>query len=301
MSDDHVKWYRKILVEDPTSRIFVDLAEVLYSQGHFRQVIEVCRRGLELHPTSNRARVLLGLALWREGDPVRSEQELTSVQNELEKNAPIYQVLAEIHWRKGQPGRACKLMDIYLHLQPDDSFARATRHRWDEEIRNPPAFLEAATAQPEPTAVAQQPLEVTEPTTAAGLDPASMKEAAADTATEPTAPPAEPRELVAPAMAEDFPAVSEPAFPTAVEPAAPPLNAIGGTETMEPEAAPAPSEAVVAVVPAPASELDPVAMFAEWRTDPSRPEPPQQPLGPILDQDLRSRLKNLLATARVTR
>lgn len=301
MIDDRVTWYRKILTEDPTSRIFVELAEVLFAQGDFRQVIEVCRQGLELHPTSNRARVLLGLALWRENDLAGAERELTSVQNELEKNAPIYRVLAEIQWSKGHLGRACKLMDTYLHLQSDDHDARATKHRWDEEIRNPPALFEAVKAQPEPAAVPQQPTEFAEPTSVSGLDPTVMKETAAPAAAEPTAPAAEPRERLAPAMETDPPTGSEPAVPMAAPPDAAPQSTGGDTEIVAPEAAPAPSETTVSAAPAPAPASDLVTMLAQWRADLSRPEPPRPPLEPILDQDLRSRLKSLLATARATR
>lgn len=206
MSDDRVKWYRKILSEDPTSRIFVELAEVLYEQGHYPEAAEVCRKGLTLHPTSKRGRVLLGLALWQQGDAGGAEQELTIVQRDLEKNAPIYKVLAEIHWQKGQPGRACKLMDIYLNFQPQDEQARVIRYDWEEQIRNPSILAQAketettaetavATAEPEEAEAASTvpgsdlPEKPGEPEaeTARGIEPGTVQPMAPDRAETPAA------------------------------------------------------------------------------------------------------------------
>ncbi len=137
--DDRIRWYRDILSEDPTSRIFVDLAEVLYQQGHWNDVIIVCRKGLELHPQLSRARVLLGLALWETGEREKAEQELQQVSSEFEENAVIYKALATISWETGRPGRACKFLDIYLHFHPHDDEARKRRRSWEEQLRYPPA------------------------------------------------------------------------------------------------------------------------------------------------------------------
>lgn len=295
MSDDRVKWYRKILSEDPTSRIFVELAEVLYAQGHYPEVAEVCREGLHLHPASKRARVLLGLALWQQGEAAGAEQELTIVQKDLEKNAPIYKVLAEIHWQKGQPGRACKLMDIYLNFQPGDMQARSTRHQWEEQIRNPPLPPKASESEPTPEPAADRHI----PTVSA--EPTILEQNQA-----PDVPPFKTHIEQSPEPASALEALVELEEPQAEQPRA--IESEATTTELEPETPgsglePAaesathfnpPPEQPEMVDESAGSGPDLTGALQNWQARlMKRPPPPDQP-EPVLDGPSRTTLRRLL-------
>jgi hypothetical protein len=346
MGDDRVKWYRKILLEDPTSRIFVELAEVLYSQGHFQEVIEVCRQGLKLHPTNKRARVMLGLALWREGDSLESERELTIVQKDLEKNAPIYKVLAEIRWQKGQPGHACRLLDTYLHLQPEDMEARSLRHQWEDQIRNPPippdteetegqgepGIIEDLTGQSAPVEPASVEEQGTAPAHASEPDSEIVEFPGPTDTIEQSGPP-EATEFAESAFEPSPEAIAPPSIAEQIEPVAPgheiekeisiePPPELGPNQQQawvsESEMAaytmPADQQAAAEPVeraPLPAEEPEPLEQDAPkpdlvgaleqwWDQLGGRKRPSGSPR-PILDQDQRSIVKNILTTAATTR
>ena len=58
-----VEKYQRILLADPRSRIFVELARALLESGEPSQALEVCERGLSHHPDSIQARILAAKAL----------------------------------------------------------------------------------------------------------------------------------------------------------------------------------------------------------------------------------------------
>ena len=62
-----VEKYEQILAADPRSRIFVELAKALVDRGEHARAVEVCRRGLEHHPSSILGRVIWGRALLEAG------------------------------------------------------------------------------------------------------------------------------------------------------------------------------------------------------------------------------------------
>ena len=107
---------------DPTSSVFVRLAEELSTQGIWSDTAEVCRRGLLHHPANLRARVLLGLALREMGETREAVSVLTEARMEIEKNALIYRVLAEIAEEAGNTAQAEHLIHIY------DTFRERERH-----------------------------------------------------------------------------------------------------------------------------------------------------------------------------
>jgi Tetratricopeptide repeat len=58
-----VEKYQRILLADPRSRIFVELARALLESGEPAQALAVCEGGLSHHPDSIQARVLAARAL----------------------------------------------------------------------------------------------------------------------------------------------------------------------------------------------------------------------------------------------
>ena len=126
-TEDRLHLYQRMLSEDPTSRVFVNLAELLYAQGEWKEVVEICRKGLRIHPDSIRGKTLLGLALRELGKDDEAEQVLAGVYEELVKNALALKVLARIYQEKGEWDRASQVLDVYGSLNPVDAEAALAR------------------------------------------------------------------------------------------------------------------------------------------------------------------------------
>jgi hypothetical protein len=118
---DAVAFYAEMLKHDPSSRVFVSLAEELCSKELWKEAVETCRRGLVFHPYMVRARVLLGWALWKSSEVEEAEQVLTGARMEVEKNSILYEALAEIAESKGDPGQAAHLLNTFRAIQSGGS------------------------------------------------------------------------------------------------------------------------------------------------------------------------------------
>ena len=115
--NDSYDLYAQMLTLDPGSQVFVYLAEALCSDKRWSEAIEVCRRGLRGHPRNLRARYLLGWALLETGCVGESEFVLRKARSDLEMNAGIYRLLADICRRRGEFEDAARLTGIYKVLQ----------------------------------------------------------------------------------------------------------------------------------------------------------------------------------------
>ena len=122
MPGDATALYTEMLELDPTSSVFVRLAEQLSAQGLWSDTVEVCRRGLLHHPSNLRAHVLLGLSLREMGETLEASLVLSEARTEVEKNVLLYRVLAEIAGEEGDAPQAEHLMHIY------DTFRERERH-----------------------------------------------------------------------------------------------------------------------------------------------------------------------------
>lgn len=110
---DSVSKYEEMLAIDPTSKVFVLLAEELYSRGAWDEVVKVCRRGLAFHPQHMRGRVLLGAALWKSGDTDEAEKLLAQVASEIEENLELYSILSEIAASRDDFASVARFQRIY--------------------------------------------------------------------------------------------------------------------------------------------------------------------------------------------
>jgi tetratricopeptide (TPR) repeat protein len=120
-----LNWYRQVLDRDPISPLFVELAERLYRLHQWEEAVEVCRRGLVLHPLHLRARVLLGLSLWRLGKIDEALEELEKAREELGRNAEIFEALAEIYEAWGWREVAAEMRDLFQKLAPAERGAES--------------------------------------------------------------------------------------------------------------------------------------------------------------------------------
>jgi hypothetical protein len=105
---------------DPTSTVFVHLAEEFSSRSLWQETADVCRRGLVHHPSNFRGRVLLGLALKNLGESQEAMMVLTEARREIEKSVLVYKILAEVAEEAGDSAQAEYLSHIYRVFQGEE-------------------------------------------------------------------------------------------------------------------------------------------------------------------------------------
>jgi tetratricopeptide (TPR) repeat protein len=114
---DEVELYRQMLTKDPSSQVFVYLAEALFERSMYMEAIEICLNGLRRHPHDLRARVILGLSYLRTEKLERAESELLRAKEILEINMAAYQGLAELFERKGDEEKSSRYRRLYEVVQ----------------------------------------------------------------------------------------------------------------------------------------------------------------------------------------
>jgi tetratricopeptide (TPR) repeat protein len=136
---------------DPASISFAALAEEYRRLGLFQEAVDICRAGLQRHPSYLSARVTLGRALLEIGDFDQATSELERVLQAAPENLAAIRALADIHRRRGE--------------LPDAIHYRATLDA-----------VEPSVAAPEPSPIVPIPVESSivslkpEPPALAGLE-----------------------------------------------------------------------------------------------------------------------------------
>ncbi|HEU4385288.1 MAG TPA: tetratricopeptide repeat protein [Anaeromyxobacteraceae bacterium] len=138
MAPSLVEKYEIILAADPKSRVFVELAKALLERGDHGRAAQVCRRGLEHHPTSVQGRVLLGRALISGGDERAGLIELESAAAVEPRNPYGWNLAAEVLVEKGLHGRAVGILEKALELQPSNDKIVGWLERARAEAGSPP-------------------------------------------------------------------------------------------------------------------------------------------------------------------
>src|SRR5512138_994387 len=146
-----VEKYEQILAADPRSRIFVELAKALVDRGEHLRAVEVCRRGLEHHPSSIVGRVIWGRALLDGGDG-KGAMDQFEIAIALEPSSPYaYNLVGEALLKKQLHRAALPVLARAAELQPADARVRG----WlDEAKRRARGEPQAAGATPAPAAPA---------------------------------------------------------------------------------------------------------------------------------------------------
>src|SRR5512133_1271330 len=144
-----VEKYEQILAADPRSRIFVELAKALVDRGEHARAVEVCRRGLEHHPSSILGRVIWGRALLEAGDGKGATDQF-EIAIALEPSSPYaYNLVGEALLKKGLHRDALPVLARAAELQPADARVRA----WlDESKRRAKSEPKGAAFVPAPRA-----------------------------------------------------------------------------------------------------------------------------------------------------
>jgi tetratricopeptide (TPR) repeat protein len=110
--------YQQMMSKDPSSQVFIYLAEALWEREMYEEAIETCINGLRLRPHDLRARVILGLSYLRTGALDSAETELLKAKEMLEINAVIYRDLAELYDQKGDSEQAFHYQKLFEAIYP---------------------------------------------------------------------------------------------------------------------------------------------------------------------------------------
>lgn len=144
---DELEFYQQMMSKDPSSQIFVYLAEALLEKEMYREAIETCVNGLRLRPHDLRARVILGVSYLRTGELDRAENELLKAREMLEINTVTYRALAELYDKKGDIESAAHYRQLFEAIHP------AGAKPLGSEIEERPAETSAEEGPPEKTEV----------------------------------------------------------------------------------------------------------------------------------------------------
>jgi tetratricopeptide (TPR) repeat protein len=146
MAPSIIEKYELILAADPRSRIFVELAKALVDRGEHARAVEVCRRGLEFHPSSILGRVTWGRALLVAGD-LKGAMDQFDIAIGLEPARPYaYNLVGEALLAGGHHREALPVLARATELQPADAKVRG----WLEDAKRRARETSKAEPQPEP-------------------------------------------------------------------------------------------------------------------------------------------------------
>ena len=118
---DELEFYQQMMSKDPSSQIFVYLAEALLEKEMYTEAIETCVNGLRLHPHDLRARVILGVSYLRTGELDRAEAELLKAKEMLEINTVTYHALAEVYDKKADSDSAEHYRRLFEAIHPTEA------------------------------------------------------------------------------------------------------------------------------------------------------------------------------------
>ena len=133
------------LAKDPSSKLFVPLAEEYIKGGMFEEAITVLKDGLKHHPSYISARVALGKAYHKKGLIKESLDEFKKVVAVNPDNLLAHKRLVEIHKVLGNIEDAIKSCDTILLLNPKD-----------EEIKGILKQLDGIRPVPKPSAAPEK-------------------------------------------------------------------------------------------------------------------------------------------------
>ena len=120
---DELELYQRMMSKDPSSQVFVYLAEALLEHEMYKEAIETCVNGLRLRPHDLRARVILGVSFLRTGELDRAESELLKAKEMLEINTVTYRALAELYEKKGDSETAERYRRLFEAINPTEAEA----------------------------------------------------------------------------------------------------------------------------------------------------------------------------------
>lgn len=124
MASSPLEKYEIILAADPRSRVFVELARALVDNGNIARAIEICRQGLEHHPSSIQGRLIWAKALLLGGDTAGAMGQLEAAMAVEPSNPYAYNLAAELLVQQGMTAQAVPILEKAFALQPANEQVR---------------------------------------------------------------------------------------------------------------------------------------------------------------------------------
>jgi tetratricopeptide (TPR) repeat protein len=253
---------RSRLEKEPGSRLFAQLGEELRKAGDLGEAIDVCRAGLETHPTYSSARMTLGRALQDSGDLSAAIPEYEAVLKAAADNILASRLLAECLEGVGDLKGAAARCRSALVLAPGDKQLQGRLSELEAKLQAPAGAAVAAppaTADVEGPTVRARALASDAPIPLVAAEESFELEAPYQQGfpTEPMTPPMAPEvEPASEAVGQRAPSEALVA-PGVVETELPAPEAVVPPPVAEALAAPAPEAAPPAPAPQPPAEAAP--------------------------------------------
>ena len=112
---------KKKLSQNPDSLIFVPLADAYRKSGMLQEAIDVCKAGLERHPTYTSARVVLGRIYSEKEQLDEAITELKLVEKSDIDNIMVHSMLGNVYIKKKMYAEAVEQFQRVLSLNPEDA------------------------------------------------------------------------------------------------------------------------------------------------------------------------------------
>lgn len=122
--DAYLEKYLKEYQENPRSRVFAPLAEAYRKSGLIDEAIEICKEGLEYHPSFLSGMVALARCYFDKGLYTATIKELEKVVSEVPDNYLAQKLLAESYVLVGDKNNALKSYKMVLFMNPRDEEAK---------------------------------------------------------------------------------------------------------------------------------------------------------------------------------
>jgi predicted regulator of Ras-like GTPase activity (Roadblock/LC7/MglB family)/predicted Zn-dependent protease len=154
---------KKRLAQNPDSLIFVPLADAYRKAGLLQEAIDVCKKGLEKHPTYMSARVVLGRIYGDKEMLDEAVEELKRVESVDVDNIMVHTMLGNVYIKKKMYAQAIEQFQRVLSLNPEDT---ETQEKLQEALSAKQAPASAAPEKkpeqpkaeaPKPAAAAAKP------------------------------------------------------------------------------------------------------------------------------------------------
>jgi tetratricopeptide (TPR) repeat protein len=121
---ENIEKLKERVSKDPTSKLFVPLAEEYRKAGMYDEAIEVLKTGIEHQPGYMSARAALGKIYLEKDMKLEAEEEFSKVVKAIPDNLFAHRKLADIYKEMGQREKAAEQYRTVLALNPLDEEAQ---------------------------------------------------------------------------------------------------------------------------------------------------------------------------------
>ena len=132
MSEDintQIEEYKKKLIENPNSLIFLPLVQLYRKTGMFDEAIIICKHGLEIHPTYTGAKVLLSRIYVEKQMLPEALNELKNIVQSEPSNIMAHVLLKEVYEKLDQDVDAQKTLEKITVLQRGEGVFGTISHK----------------------------------------------------------------------------------------------------------------------------------------------------------------------------